>query len=197
MSLRTFRQTSILFPMAANAPKRVGFVGFDGVVALDLTGPAEAFANAFSEKDADTGQHLYEVGIIGLTSRPFTAESGIIFKPNYTLQNAPALDTLIVPGGPGLRRGTAATTVAAWIKSRAGRIRRIASVCTGIYGLAPSGLLDGRRTTTHWNHAQDVARRFPKLRLESNALFLKDGQFYTSAGITAGIDLSLAMIEED
>jgi transcriptional regulator GlxA family with amidase domain len=87
--------------------------------------------------------------------------------------------------------------VTAWIGSRAGRIRRVASVCTGIYGLAPSGLLDGRRVTTHWKFTADLARRFPRLRVEPNALYVKDGPFYTSAGVTAGIDLALALVEED
>jgi transcriptional regulator GlxA family with amidase domain len=87
--------------------------------------------------------------------------------------------------------------VAGWMKQRAKTTRRIASVCTGIYGLAATGLLDGRRVTTHWRFAADVARRFPALRMNPNALFVKDAQFYTSAGVTAGIDLALAMIEED
>jgi transcriptional regulator GlxA family with amidase domain len=183
------------------APRRIGLIGFDGLVALDLTGPAEAFANAFSsDKDKRPGtepERLYDIIVIGLTAKPFVAESGIVFKPNATLQNAPVLDTLIIPGGPGLRRGNAARIVSDWIKKNAKSIRRIASVCTGIYGLAPTGLLDGRRVTTHWAHAQDVAQKFPKLKLDANALYLKDGCFYTSAGITAGIDLALAMIEED
>lgn len=178
-------------------PRRIGFLGFDGITALDLVGPAEAFANAFLDGPGAGRRRCYEVLVIGLSGKPFVAESGIVFRPGATIQNAPAIDTLIIPGGPGLRRGTAARTVSAWIARRAAGIRRIASVCTGIYGLAPTGFLDGRRVTTHWNHAQDVERRFPKLRIESNALFLKDGRFYTSAGITAGIDLSLAMIEED
>jgi transcriptional regulator GlxA family with amidase domain len=83
------------------------------------------------------------------------------------------------------------------LKSQAGGIRRIASVCTGVYGLAATGLLDGRQVTTHWRFTRDVARRFPNIKVNPDALFLKDGPFYTSAGVTAGIDLSLALIEED
>jgi transcriptional regulator GlxA family with amidase domain len=83
------------------------------------------------------------------------------------------------------------------VKRHAHQIRRIASVCTGIYGLAPTGLLDGRRVTTHWRFADDVIARFPALKLDRNALFIRDGAFYTSAGITAGIDLAMALIEED
>jgi len=107
------------------------------------------------------------------------------------------LDTLIVPGGYGLRVPDVAHRAARWITARAPHIRRVASVCTGIYAVAPTGLLDGRRVTTHWSAVRDVQRRFPKLQVDSDALFVKDGRFYTSAGITAGIDLALAMIEED
>src|SRR5262249_42159802 len=128
---------------------------------------------------------------------PFVSESGILFKPHTTLQKAPALDTLMIPGGPGLRNPQTQATVATWVKSRAPRIRRIATVCTGLYGLAPTGLLDGRRVTTHWRFARDVAQRFPKLKVDVNSLFLRDGPFYTGAGVTSGIDLSLALIEED
>jgi transcriptional regulator GlxA family with amidase domain len=107
------------------------------------------------------------------------------------------LDTLIIPGGAGLRRAGVAESAARWIAARAPHIRRVASVCTGIYGLAPTGLLDGRRVTTHWSAVGDIERKFPRLRVDPDAIFLRDGRYYTSAGITAGIDLALAMIEAD
>jgi transcriptional regulator GlxA family with amidase domain len=179
------------------SPQRIAFLGFDGLMSLDLVGPADAFASAFVEDEEGRPRPCYEVVVVGLRKGPFIAQSGVVFKPTATLETVRDIDTLIVPGGPGLRRGTVARRVSAWIASRAPEIRHIASVCTGIYGLAPTGLLDGRRVTTHWNHAADVALKFPKLELDANALFLKDGPFYTSAGITAGIDLSLALIEED
>lgn len=178
-------------------PKRIGFLGFDGITALDLVGPTEAFAAAVIDEGKGGLRRCYDVLTIGLASRPFVAESGVIFKAHKTLRTAPALDTLVVPGGSGLRKTETNAIVSAWLKSRAGRIRRVAAVCTGIYGLAPTGLLDGRHVTTHWRFARDVAERFPNLKVDPNALFLKDGRFYTSAGITAGIDLSLALIEED
>src|SRR5215475_7803314 len=197
MSLRTSPRGPRLLPGAGMTPRRIAFLGFDGMTALDLVGPAEAFASAFLEDDGGPPRRCYDVRVIGLNRSPFVGQSGVVFKPTDTLETAGPIDTLLIPGGPGLRRGTAARRVSEWILGRATGIRRIASVCTGIYGLAPTGLLDGRRVTTHWNHAQDVARKFPKLRVEPDALFLKDGPFYTSAGITAGIDLSLALIEED
>ena len=179
------------------APLRVGFLGYEQTNALDLVGPAEAFASVF--RDGGKGKHerCYEVSIIGLTRRPFTAESGIVFQPTKTIETVPKLDTLIIPGGCGLRLPDVNRKVAQWIVEKAKETRRIASVCTGIYGLAPTGLLDNRCVTTHWRFVADVAKRFPRLRMEPNALFVKDGRFYSSAGITAGIDLALALIEED
>jgi transcriptional regulator GlxA family with amidase domain len=175
--------------------KRIGLIGFDGVVAIDLSGPADAFAVA-SETDGDP-KPAYEVVVISPSSKPFVSESGLVFKPQRTFKNAPSLDTLIVPGGSGLRKPAINRSVSAFVRARAGSTRRIASVCTGVYGLAATGLLAGRNVTTHWNHAHNVARRFPDLKVNDNAIFIKDGQFYTSAGATAGIDLALSLIEED
>jgi transcriptional regulator GlxA family with amidase domain len=178
-------------------PLRVGFVGYGNANALDFVGPTEAFASASRETSKGRLERCYQVFIIGLTGEPFTAESGIVFQPTATIEDAPKLDTLIIPGGRGLREPEVNAKIAHWVAQRAKQTRRVASVCTGIYALAPTGLLDGRRVTTHWRFATDVAKRFPKLRVDPNALFVKDGPFYSSAGVTAGIDLALAMIEED
>lgn len=179
------------------APLRIGFVGYEKANALDIVGPVEAFASAFREAGKNQRERCYEISIIGLTRQPFSSESGIIFQPATTIANARKLDTLVIPGGCGLRVPEINRKVATFIQARANETRRVASVCTGIYGLAATGLLDGRRVTTHWRLAREVAARFPKLRMEPNALFVKDGKFYTSAGVTAGIDLALALIEED
>ncbi|HEX4640177.1 MAG TPA: helix-turn-helix domain-containing protein [Chthoniobacterales bacterium] len=178
-------------------PLRIGFIGYEQANALDLAGPAEAFASAVRDNGKGKFERCYEVVIIGLTRRPFVTESGLIFQPGTTLEAAPKLDTLIVPGGCGLRVPRTNRRVADWIAQKARTTRRVASVCTGIYGFAATGLLDGREVTTHWRFVADVARRFPALRVKPNALFVKAGRFYTSAGITAGIDLALALIEED
>jgi transcriptional regulator GlxA family with amidase domain len=175
-------------------PIRVGILGYDGVQALDIIGPGDAFTIATGDPES---RKCYEVLVIGSDGRPFTAESGVVFHPHESLRTAPVLDTLIIPGGKGLRISQTNDVFSRWITNRASRIRRIACVCTGAYGLASTGLLDGRRVTTHWRFARDLALRFPKLKVDANALFLKDGPFYTSAGVTAGIDLSLALIEED
>ncbi len=176
--------------------RRIGFIGFDNVTALDIVGPMEAFAGANVVQE-DDGRPRYELVVLGVTNRPFRAESGLRLHPDATLATAPRLDTIVVPGGCGLRAPRTNAAVSSWLKRRAPNIRRIVSVCTGIYGLARTGLLDDRSVTTHWQFAPDVARRFPRLRVDPNALFLKDGPFYTSGGVTAGIDLSLSLIEED
>jgi transcriptional regulator GlxA family with amidase domain len=177
--------------------KRVGFLVYPRLQALDLAGPMDAFSAAAMDDAEGRPTHCYELVTIGLDAKTVAAESGLRIKPQFTLRNAPRLDTLVIPGGAGMRDPKTAAKVGAWIKSRARQLRRIAAVCTGVYGLAATGLLDGRRVTTHWQYAQDLAQRFPSLKVDADPLFVKDGGFYTSAGITAGIDLSLALIEED
>jgi len=179
------------------APKRIGLIGFDGVVAIDLAGPADVFTYAEIPMGQNGSQRCYEVITIGISLRPFVAESGLVFAPQKSFKDAPPLDTLILPGGVSLRNPQIAKPIAAFVKARAKQTRRIVSICTGLYGLAETGLLAGRKVTTHWHHAQNVARSFPELQVDHNAIFLKDGPFYTSAGATAGIDLSLSLVEED
>lgn len=181
---------------APSSLRRIGLLAFDGVAALDLTGVLEAFALADGGgwRGART---RYDTVVIGLADGPVTAESGQRLLPDTTLAKAPPLDTIVVPGGPGLREAGANAIVAAWLRTRTPETRRLVSVCTGLYGLAASGALDGRRATTHWAHAPHAARRFPKVGIEPDALFIQDGKFFTSAGMTAGIDLALALIEAD
>lgn len=179
--------------------RRIGILGFENLQALDLIGPADVFgSDALAAPEfSDDGELPYEVVLIGVERKRFRASNGIEFGASHLLPTNTPLDTVIVPGGSGLRSGELSSIVARWIGARADSIRRIASVCTGIYGIAPTGLLDGRDVATHWAFVDDVQRRFPQLRVDRDALFRKDNRFYTSAGITAGIDLALAMVEED
>jgi transcriptional regulator GlxA family with amidase domain len=191
MSFVTCGADAILVPMT----RRIGLIGYDDLTVLDMVGPMEAFHHVAEELGSRAD--AYELIVLAATSRPFTSSSGLRVVPHTTLGRAPELDTILVPGGRGLREPATNAHVAAWLAERAPRTRRVATVCTGIYGLAPTGLLDGRRVTTHWRFARDLAHKFPALRVEPNLLFIRDGQFITSAGVTAGIDLSLALIEED
>src|SRR5262249_38853522 len=149
-------------------PKRIGFLGYDGVQGLDLVGPLEAFmaARLDGDKEETKLQPLYETLIIGLDQGAFTSETGIVIHPSKTLYNAPLLDTLIIPGGRSLRSGDTSTNISEWLKRRARLIGRIAAVCTGVYAVAPTGLLDGRRVSTHWRFARDLANRFPALKVD-------------------------------
>jgi transcriptional regulator GlxA family with amidase domain len=175
--------------------RRIGFVGFKDAVALDIVGPMEVFSLA---SEIEPGREpRYRCLVLAPGRQPFVTESGLVIRPHFALADAPPLDTLVVCGGEGLRDPGTNARIVAWLRRTAARTRRVASVCTGVYGLAPTGLLDGRRVTTHWRFAEDLARRFPTLTVDANAIFVKDGPFYTSAGVTAGIDLALALVEED
>ena len=176
----------------ATTPIRVALLGYAGVQTLDLAGPLDAFGSASAARPG-----AYSTVTTSLDGAPFVSETGLRITPDCALADAGAVDTLIVPGGEGLRRPGVAEAVAAMLRVRAPGCRRVVSICTGIYGVAPSGLLAGRRATTHWRFADDVEARFPAVRLDRDAIFVKDGALYTSAGITAAIDLALALIEED
>ena len=178
-------------------PKHIVIVGYDDIVALDLAGPLEAFSSAFLPDSEGKPRPGYKVTIAALGARTFVSESGLRMTAGCSLSSIQRLDTLLIPGGRGMRTSASNQKLAGWISKNGRRIRRIASICTGIYGLAPTGLLDGRRVTTHWRFAADLAMRYPNLKVDANPLYIQDGKFYTSAGVTAGIDLSLALIEED
>jgi transcriptional regulator GlxA family with amidase domain len=176
--------------------RRIAIVAYDGVQTLDVVGPADVFASANSLVNRDPAP--YEVTLLGTRHGPIASESGVRFYADATLNDGGLFDTVIVPGGRGVRLETnTRARIAKFVTAQAQTARRIASVCTGIYALADTGLLDGRTVTTHWKFANDVQQRWPKLRVNADAIFLSDGKFHTSAGVTAGIDLSLSFVEED
>jgi transcriptional regulator GlxA family with amidase domain len=179
------------------SPKTIGIIGFDGVIASHLSGPADAFTVATLEDGFGGRIPCYNVRLIGLTLKPFAGESGMIFHPQHSLATAPPLETIIVAGGQGILRRDTWEPLSEWLMSRACETHRLASICTGIYAVAPTGLLDGREVTSHWRSASDLRRRYPTLRIDHKRRLVKDGTFYTSAGLTSGVDLALALIEED
>src|SRR5690606_38153223 len=177
---------------ARTRTRRVGFLAFDGLTALDLVGPAEVFALASALSPATRGSRpLYEVVVIGLDAEPIRAHSGVLLAPQATLTVHPPLDTIFIPGGRGLRESGTLPIVADWLRKRRRSFRRIVSACTGAWALAEAGLLDGGSATTHWNHSAELARRYPSVRVEADAIYVREGNIYTSAGITAGVDLAL------
>jgi transcriptional regulator GlxA family with amidase domain len=182
----------------ASRTRRIALLGFDGLTGLDLTGPAEVFATA-STLLADAGgrQPAYALVVASLDGLRFTTEGGLSMMADLPLAELSPCDTLIVPGGCGLREPARLARVASWLREYHTAFRRVASVCTGAYALAEAGLLDGARATTHWRHAAAFAQRYPAIDVVADALYLRHGPIYTSAGITAGIDLCLSLIEED
>ncbi len=176
--------------------RRIGILGYDGVQALDVAGPADTFGTASALIGGKSAS--YEVVLLNVKRGKIVTESGICFYSDTTLSRDGLLDTIIVPGGHALRLDTKVRTVVArWLRENASRARRVASVCTGIYAFAEAGLLEGRAATTHWRFAHDVQERWPGIKIHADAIFIKDGKYYTSAGVTAGIDLCLSFIEED
>jgi transcriptional regulator GlxA family with amidase domain len=180
----------------------VGIIVFEQMTAVDLMGPAETLSRAKirmndSRSNPEDVRSCYQALTIGIDAKPCVTECGIVIKPHSDIESAPPLDTIIVPGGSGIFNSRLNKNITKWLARRAPTTRRIAALGAGIYAVAATALLDGRQVVTHWRFAQDVASRFPKLRINSNNLFVKDGRFYTSAGATAGIDLSLSLIEED
>src|ERR1043166_3588116 len=175
----------------------IAIFGFDGVNALDLTGPLETFETACAGDAEIERSDLYRIRLVSVTGKSFVSRSGIVYKTQYTLCNALPADTMIVPGGFGAGMGEAYRKIAEWLTAHEGKIGRIVSVCGGIYPVARAGLLDGRKVATHWKFVQDVRRRFPKLNVDPAASFVKDGKFYSCAGGTAAIEMTLSLVQED
>jgi transcriptional regulator GlxA family with amidase domain len=180
-----------------NAPKLVGFIGFDGTSSFDLMGACEAFAVARVAELRREAHPCYEPVLIGAAAKTFVSSTGAVIKARYTLQTAPPLDTIIIPGGTGLRHSEISRKITAWLIDCAKSTRRIAAISAGIYPLASTGLLNGHGVTTHWRLAHDVARAFPALAVSNGVSFVKSDRFYTCGGGVAAMEMSLALIEED
>jgi transcriptional regulator GlxA family with amidase domain len=181
------------------APRNVAILAYPGVQSLDVTGPLEVFSGARQLLEATGGNDPgYHVTVVSLDGAPTTTSSGLTIVPDAAIQRAPrSIDTLVVAGGPGAEQACVDPALRGWIAARAPRVRRVASVCTGALLLAEAGLLDGRRATTHWAFAAELARRYPRVEVDPEPIYVRDGKVWTSAGVTAGMDLSLALVEED
>lgn len=167
--------------------RRVVFAAVPPVQIIDLTAPYEVFARCGG----------YRVELVS-TEPQVTSSCGLTLEcGRLYAQLRGEVDTLLVPGGDGAEELQCDHAFLRWLQVMSHRVRRIGSICTGTYLLAAAGILDGRRAVTHWKYCANLARKFPKVKVESDPIFVKDGNVYTSAGITAGIDLALSMIEED
>jgi transcriptional regulator GlxA family with amidase domain len=175
-------------------PHRVVMVAFDGAELLDVVGPLETFANAADFADAP---HAYTVEIAAGWVGPVRASSGLMMNATLGYRAIAAADTVLIAGGRGVEEAARDLALRDALREAAVRSVRIGSVCTGAFVLAAAGLLDGRRAVTHWNWCARLADRYPAITVEPDPIFLVDRGIWTSAGVTAGIDLALAMIERD
>jgi len=181
-------------------PRNVVIVVYPGVQSLDIAGPLEVFVGA-QQLVAATGrsERGYRVTIASPDgARPLSTSSGLEIVPDASLAELSGpIDTLIVAGGAGSNAASTDEALLHWLATAAPSARRVASVCTGAFVLAGAGLLDGRRATTHWAAATELAERYPAVEVDPEPIFLRDGPVWTSAGVTAGMDLALALVEED
>lgn len=174
--------------------RRIVIVAFPDVQALDVTGPSEVFSLAHRA----AASPAYDLELVAADDHPLLTSSGLALVPLRALDACRGpIDTLLVAGGVGVRDAARDEHMIAWLRLAARRSRRVASVCTGAFLLARAGLLDGRRATTHWSACDALQRSYPAVDVASDPIFVRDGNVYTSAGVTAGIDLALALVEED
>jgi transcriptional regulator GlxA family with amidase domain len=179
-------------PSNSAMTRTIGMLIFPGFQLLDAAGPISAFEHA----SRATARPAYQLRVLALSAGPVVSSSGVPLLAE-AFEEAGCLHTLIVSGGWGTRDLVSCEATLGFIRAAAGPARRVASVCTGAFLLAAAGLLDGCRATTHWHAAGEFARRFPRVAVEPDRIFVREGKVWTSAGITAGIDLALALIADD
>jgi transcriptional regulator GlxA family with amidase domain len=187
-------------PLVRQGTLRIAMLAYPGIQILDVTGPLEVFSRTsrWLKENGKRDDDAYSVEIIGLTRGTFRASSGLRLHADRRFSEVGrGIDTLMIAGGMGVDRYRSDPQILRWIRRQAGWVRRLASVCTGAFFLAEAGLLKGRRATTHWAFCDELARSFPGVSVEADTIFVQEGSVYTSAGVTAGMDLALALVEED
>jgi transcriptional regulator GlxA family with amidase domain len=186
---------------ASTATRRILFVTGPGTEILDLVGPLQVFARASDLYGrANPGKSpIYSIEVASLSSRrSLVANCGLRFAADETFRQVRGrIDTLLVAGGDAIEKNEVNPEAVRWLRNVAGRARRVGSVCTGAMLLARAGLLEGRRATTHWNWCQALIKSAPQTKVDPDPIFVRDENIYTSAGVTAGMDLALALVEED
>ncbi|WNG33565.1 helix-turn-helix domain-containing protein [Archangium violaceum] len=169
----------------------IGFLIFPAFQLLDLTGPMSVF-----EAPSLHGATPYRMWLLSEYGGAVKSSAGVDML-TQRVDEAPPLDTLVVAGGPGTEAAMESPALLDFLRASVSSSRRVASICTGAFLLAAAGLLDGRRATTHWRVAAGLQRRFPRVHVDAERIFIQDGPIWTAAGVTSGIDLSLALLEED
>lgn len=175
--------------------KRVGIVIYDKVEVLDFCGPFEVFSLVrLNEERRQQEPSPFEVLLVAEKSGPVVASGGMKVLPDCTFEECPRLDILCVPGGQGTRREVSNAAMLDWLRSRAGEVELLTSVCTGAMLLGGAGLLDGRKATTHWASLEWMRSALPHVEVKSDLHVVEDGDLVTSAGISAGIDMALKVV---
>jgi transcriptional regulator GlxA family with amidase domain len=175
----------------------VEVLAYPAVQLLDVTGPLQVFASA-NDLMAKAGEaRPYAIRLVAPGGDSVEASAGVALVADPLSSLETGVDTLMVAGGENFNSVSMDAVLVDWVRERSRQASRIASICTGAFLLAASGVLDGRRAATHWQHCAELARRFPAVHVESDPIFVRDGSVWTSAGVTAGIDLALALVEED
>jgi transcriptional regulator GlxA family with amidase domain len=183
---------------SAGPARRVFMVVFPEVQLLDVVGPLEVLAAAGLAETSRGRGPGYAIEIVGPEPGVVRASSGLTIGVDRTFEDRPdSIDTLIVAGGVGSRAASKDDRVLDYVRAVAPRARRVCAVCTGTGVLAAAGLLEGRRATTHWAFAEKLAALYPNLEVDPDSIYVRDGKFWTSAGVTAGMDLALALVEDD
>ena len=185
---------------AARTTRRIVFVAGPGTEIVDLVGPLQVFARASDiYRENNSGAPIYSIEVVSISpGRSLTANCGLRFHADKTFRQLRGkIDTLLVAGGDAIEQNKINPEGVRWLKQIAKRARRVGSVCTGAMLLARAGLLDGRRVTTHWNWCETLVRRAPRADVDPDPIFVRDENIYTSAGVTTGMDLALALVEED
>jgi transcriptional regulator GlxA family with amidase domain len=176
-------------------PREIAIVIHDGVQALDVVGPLDVFAEANGFLAQAAG---YRCRLIAKTRAPLAASNGMMLAAHLTFDEAERpFHTVLVAGGPALPDAPPNEAMSRWLRLYGAQARRYGSICTGAFALGHAGLLDGRTATTHWQNAAQLAAQFPAAHIARDRIHLRDGRLVTSAGVTAGIDLALALVSED
>ena len=179
--------------------RHVVMVAYAGAQILDITGPLEVFARTsrWLQQHRRLDEPPYTIELVAIEPGPIPTSGGLEINAVRSYRDASPADTLLVTGGIGYVDMLDDRDLLAWLVSQAGAVRRLGSICTGALILGAAGLLDGRRATTHWAYFNRLAALAPGCRVEPDAIYVRDGSIYTSAGVTAGMDLALALVEED
>lgn len=179
--------------------RTIGVVVFPGAEMLDITGPAEvfSFANFCLQRHGVSEEGVYSIKLLAAEPGPVATLFGVKIIADEAYGDPSAeFDTLLIPGGD-TTAALANPRLLAWIRTMEARVQRLASVCTGAFVLAEAGLLQGRKATTHWDYCKQLAADYPGIKLEPDHIFVRDEHIFTAGGISSGIDLALAMVEED